>query len=473
MQKRNGRVKRDPERFLPPFGAIVIPLFVFTVLVIVTSYRPADVRMFRLDLAREDDPVEPLEEKPDAPEEEPVDLQTDMCPVELTVDMPSVEEVVRPQPPVPVEAVTPFRPDVVAQIQSPRTMMSVAAGVRGQTGRAASLRRFGGDARAEAAVLRALRWIKLRQREDGSWDAEGEGDATAFALLAYLSHGESMTSPEFGGTVKRAIAYLAEHHPNNMSVYALAEAANVVKTPVLKEIAEEAVEELCQRQKESVKANSGGLLQRYCAVMALKSAELAGLSCPSRERTQCMFEKAFADMRDGKASNWNKIKGKGTWHYMVAGVCLQYLGRGDDPTTGGMLKRLDEVWPPATLGTTAIACCPVRSNYFSTMIFFNAGGPLWEKWNRGMLAAYASSQQIQDEGYVDQAGKAQPTGCWRCQDQHIGDQPFWTTCYIAHQLMVYYRYLPTYTKEAWGTGEQSRLPLLMPPKNWIDVSIDI
>ena len=35
----------------------------------------------------------------------------------------------------------------------------------------------------EAAVLRALRWLKLRQREDGSWTAEGEGDATAFALL--------------------------------------------------------------------------------------------------------------------------------------------------------------------------------------------------------------------------------------------------------------------------------------------------
>ena len=463
MRKRKGRMRRDPERLLAPFGAVVIPLFVFAVLVIVTSYRPRDMRAFELAVAKEDELVESLEEKPDPPEEEPIELQTDMCPVELTVDLPSVEEVVRPPPPVPTESVQPVRPDVVAQIQSPKTMESVAAGVRGQAGRAAALRRFGGDVRAEAAVLRALRWIKLRQQEDGRWEAEGEGDATAFALLAYLSHGESMTSPEFGGTVKRAIAYLAEHHSNNMSVYALAEAANVVKTPVLKEIAEEAVEELCQRQKESVKANSGGLLQRYCAVMALKSAELAGLRCPSRERTQCMFEKAFADMRDGKANNWNKIKGKGTWHYMVAGVCLQYLGRGDDPTTDGMLKRLDEVWPPATLGTTAIACCPVRSNYFSTMIFFNAGGPLWEKWNMGMLAAYAATQQIQDEGYVDHTGKAQQTGCWRCRDQHIGDQPFWTTCYIAHQLMVYYRYLPTYTKEAWGNvtppeGNKKHLP---------------
>ena len=464
---------RDPERILAPFGAVVFPLFVFTVLVIVTGYSPPKAKVFELDLAREEEALEALEREP-PPEVEPVEVEAESSPVDVAVDFPSVEEVVAPQAPVQTAELTPFRPEAVAAVRSPITMKTLAGSARSQAGRTAAIRRYGGDTRAEAAVMRALRWIKLRQQPDGSWDAKGEGDATAFALLAYLSHGEGVTSPEFGSTVKRAIEYLVDRHTNNMSVYALAEAASVVKTPVLKDIASAAVEELCQRQKASVKANSGGLLQRYCAVMALKSAELAGLDCPSLVRTRAMFASAFAEMRDGKAGNWGRIKGKGTWHYMVAGVCLQYLGQGEDANTRGMLKRLDELWPPATLRTTAIACCPVRSNYFSTMIFFNAGGKLWEKWNAGMLAAYADAQDVLDEGYVGPDGKPRETGCWRCLDQHIGDQPFWTTCYVAHQLMVYYRYLPTSSQEAWGASAPAtpddRLPV---PKQWADVDVNI
>ena len=92
--------------------------------------------------------------------------------------------------------------------------------------------------------------------------------------------------------------------------------------------------------------------------------------------------------------------------------------------------------------------------------------------NKGMLEAYAESQTVLDEGYVDHDGKPQKTGCWRCQDEHIGDQPFWSTCYIAHQLMVYYRYLPTYTKEAWGEaapkGDRAH-----PPRDGVEVEVEI
>ena len=471
MRKRKRRVRRDPERLYAPFGAIVAPAFVFAVLVIVTSYSPPSVNVYKLDLGRVEDSVVPLEEE--RPEPEPVETTAEISPVDVTVDFPSVETVVPTPSAAETERVEPFRPDAVSLIRSPLELKTVTGQARSLEGRRDAIRRYGGNAKAEAAVLRALRWLKLRQREDGSWSAEGEGDATAFALLLYLSHGENATSREFGQTVRRAIAYLAERHTNNMSVYALAEAANVVRSPVLDEVVAEAVETMCQRQKESVKANSGGLLQRFCAVMALKSAELAKVPVPSLDRTRDMFERAFVEMRDGKAGRWNRIKGKGTWHYMVAGVCLQYLGHGEDANTRGLLGRLDELWPPATLGTTEIACCPVRSNYFSTMIFFNAGGPPWDRWNAGMLTAYVDAQTVLDEGYVDPTGVPRQTGCWRCRDEHIGDQPFWPTCYVAHQLMVYYRYLPTYAKEAWGaavTLPSAASRRKQPP---VDVEVDI
>ena len=471
MGKRRRRVRRDPERFYAPFGAIVAPAFVFAVLVIVTSYSPQQVSVYDLDLGRVEDSVAPLEEE--RPEPEPTEeMPAEMSPVDVMVDLPTVESVAATPSAADLQRLEPFRPEAVSLIRSPIELKSVAGQARSLEGRRDAIRRFGGNTKAEAAVLRALRWLKLRQLEDGSWDAKGEGDATAFALLLYLSHGEGATSREFGATVMRAIAYLVERHTNNMSVYALAEAAGVVRSPVLDEVVAEAVETMCQRQKDSVKANSGGLLQRYCAVMALKSAELAKVPVPSLERTQAMFEKAFVEMRDGKVGRWNRINGKGTWHYMVAGVCLQYLGRGEEANTRSLLGRLDELWPQATLGTTAIACCPVRSNYFSTMIFFNAGGQLWDRWNAGMLTAYVDAQTILDEGYVDPTGVTRQTGFWRCQDEHIGDQPFWPTCYVAHQLMVYYRYLPTYSKEAWGSAAPGPPPSRRKQPT-VDVEVEI
>jgi len=319
--------------------------------------------------------------------------------------------------------------------------------------------------------MRALRWIKTQQRADGSWKAKGEGDPTAFALLAYLSHGETICSPEFGQTVKKAVERLVIHHDNNMAVYALAEASAVMKTPVLTELAEQAVRELCLRQRQEVKANAGGVIPRYCAVMAMVSAKLAKLKVPELEATMKNFADGYCAMREAKGPDFVKIKGLGTWHYMIAGVCLQYLGHGGENATRQMLRRLDEIWEPATLGKTAIACCPVRSNYFSTMIFFNAGGPLWDKWNRGMLAAYAESQTIERGKYVDADGRPQEIGSWRCQDQHIGDQPFWTTVYVAHQLMVYYRYLPTYAEEAWSAAPKTSKDVQ--EKNSIIVEVDL
>jgi hypothetical protein len=88
------------------------------------------------------------------------------------------------------------------------------------------------------------------------------------------------------------------------------------------------------------------------------------------------------------------------------------------------------------------------------MVFFNHGGKRWEKWNKAMKEVYVKGQEVERGRYKDPEGKAQEVGYWRCEDQHIGLQPIMPTCYIVQQLMVYYRYLPTSSKEAWeGAAE--------------------
>ena len=71
--------------------------------------------------------------------------------------------------------------------------------------RTAKLTENGGSGTTERSVLAALRWLKNKQAPDGSWPGgTSEGAATGLATLAFLGHGETPASPEFGTTVSRA-----------------------------------------------------------------------------------------------------------------------------------------------------------------------------------------------------------------------------------------------------------------------------
>jgi hypothetical protein len=193
-------------------------------------------------------------------------------------------------------------------------------------------------------------------------------------------------------------------------------------------------------------------------VMALRSAQFSGIKLAG-------MDEALKKLKEGYLAQGNRERGgfssdhygppganyrrTGTWHFMIGVVGMQYLGAIADPIVEKTMTLLDDVWPPPTLGTTDIACCPVRSNYWSTMVFFNAGGKRWERWNMAMKLAYVKGQEVEKGKYKDQDGKERDIGFWHCEDQHIGLQPIMPTCYIVQQLMVYYRYLPTSSKEIW------------------------
>ena len=69
------------------------------------------------------------------------------------------------------------------------------------------------------AVMRCLRWFKATQNEDGSWGERNEERSvlTGFVLLAYLSHGETPASDEFGKAVKNGIMFLTESQDDDGS----------------------------------------------------------------------------------------------------------------------------------------------------------------------------------------------------------------------------------------------------------------
>ena len=57
---------------------------------------------------------------------------------------------------------------------------------------------------------------------------------------------------------------------------------------------------------------------------------------------------------------------------------------------------------------------------------------------------------------------------------HVGSQPITPTCWVALQLMVYYRYLPTSSKKARGiTGQKPAPEQKKAAPATVEVEVDI
>lgn len=455
------------QRLGAPAAAVLIPVLLIGLLAILSSGSRVKERVVETqileastitDLAADE---QPLDRPPDIDNDLAVDIPSGADSVHVQVEAPASTANAYSAKPQPFNA--------VMNIRSPVILRNVYGSTRSTGARGKSLRAFGGNARTEAAVMRALRWIKSRQSADGSWPGRGDGTSvTGLALLTLLAHGEIPgRSPEFGDNVRHAIEYLMRQ-PNHdaVSTHALSEAFGMTQNPNIKTVAVRSLTQMAARiadtkwgsPRDGDPAVRPDLLAMTFNVMALRSARLGHIDIPR-------MDEAFKKLKEGFLLQGNRKEGgfssdyfgppgpnyrrTGTWHFMVGVVGMQYLGAGADPIIPKTLDILDDLWPPPTLGCTDIACCPVRGNYWATMVFFNQGGKRWENWNQEMQAVYVPGQHVEKGKYTDPTGKPREIGYWLCEDMHIGQQPLIPTCYIALQLMVYYRYLPTSAKDVW------------------------
>lgn len=384
--------------------------------------------------------------------------------------------------------------EAVMDIKAPVMMKTVFSTGRSAAGRKASLAKYGGDAFTEACVMRALRWLATQQQKDGSWKGYSPADgleSTGFVVLTYLSHGEKPGSQsEFGKVVQNGLEYLMKKaragRADAAGVHALAEAYGMTRNPNIRSDVEHALNLMADRLAETVwgpgregtKERRPRLLPMTFETMALRSAKLSHFKLKNMDRALMKLKEGFliqGNARLGGFSNDNygppnvNYRRTGIWHSMVGVVAMQYLGAVTHPIIEKTLKILDDDWEPPTLGSTDIACCPVRGNYWATMVFFNQGGKRWLVWNAQMKRVYVPGQQIvKDANYVDMKGKPCDIGYWECEDMHMARRHLgkcdpdglkvFTTCYITQQLMVYYRYLPTSSKEAWNAQVEEEGP---------------
>jgi len=353
--------------------------------------------------------------------------------------------------------------------------------LRTEPDRTEKIEQLGGSPETEEAVRRALVWFARHQSPDGRWDvdhfmknheangrrADGAGNrgkqdvgVTALAGLAFVGAGHTHVAArgaagptEHAETVRKAIDWLIQGQKKNgdlrrsgqmyghsLATMLLCESYSMTEDERLIEPIRKAVDFL-------LKAQNPNLGWRYAprtdndtsvlgwAVMALKSAEIAGFTVPP---------KAYRG-----AANWldrvRQGKHKGLYAYQP--------NRKPSPamTAEGLFSEMLIAFDPAGPRTAEAVAYLMdhepryvpqdknRTNfyywYYATLALRQLGGSEWETWNRKIGEALVESQR--NDGPF--AGSWDPRTRWGQYGGRV-----YTTAMAAMTLEVYYRYLPFY-----------------------------
>jgi len=456
-------VKQVIEHLWGPTGSILLHIIVIFLLVrfvqFVQEEREPEVEV----VIMEPDAVE-LEELEFEPEplEEPPEIVDTVTPPDVNLDMeepPPVEDFASEEPEMDFEAL-----EVVSDVQSPLVMKGLYAG-RSASGRKAALGAYGGRyaEQTEAAVIKALEWLKRNQAADGSW-GPNKPAMTGLGLLTFLAHGETPASEEYGETVEKAIRFLVEeqdeegrfnkvdnqHGPYAQAIatYGISEAYGVTRIPALKSVMERAAQVLIDGQQPGggwdYKYSKGGRRDTSLGgwhVQALKAAYIAGADNPGIKEA---LDKAVEDMKgahdpeSGRFYYTDKGSHKTDSITGVAVLSLQLLGHGSASEARAGLQALKG----ATCDWDDPPSWAIYSWYYVTQAKFHRGGSTWRGWNNKFARVFVRTQN--EDGSWTAPGEA--AGLTHGKETHIG--PVYSTTLAALTLQVYYRFLPTYKADA-------------------------
>lgn len=359
----------------------------------------------------------------------------------------------------------------------------------------------GGEGRAspqtEETIERGLVYLTRQQAADGHWSLAGTDDdagqpgtgtlirsdtaATGLALLSYLGAGYHHLGDKYRDEVRSALQFLVDHQQPDGDLYlpqdevsnqsawlyshgiatiALCEAYGMTQDPQLRQPAQKAVEFIVAAQhparggwRYAPAAGSDTSVSGWM-VMALRSAELAGLEVPATawEGVGRWLDNAQASTSRPELYRYNP---------QAPETPAQAHGRrpSDTMTAVGLLMRMYTGWrrenPSMIRGAEYLrqrlpdigsANAPRRDTYYwyyATQVMFHMRGEYWDDWNQRLHPLLVSSQVL--KGPL--AGSWDPltpvADRWGAQ----GGRLYVTTLNLL-SLEVYYRHLPIYEDTA-------------------------
>lgn len=349
----------------------------------------------------------------------------------------------------------------------------------------ALLAALGGTVATEDAVKLGLGWMKRQQQADGRWllsgpysngcSLENPAAATSMALLAMLGDGNTLTEGDFRQTVTKGADALLRFQDSDGNFYigpegqhrlytqaqatiAVCELYGMTRDERFREAAELAVE-YCLRSQ----APEGGW--RYYPgqesdtsvtgwfVMALKSAEMAGIAVPQES-----FDRISAYL--------DRVQDEEGWRYKYriierdfsktmtaeAVLCRQYLGWGRDDLR--MKKAVDYLLEsPIRMPSIRLAGSTPSDGtnpevyywYYASQTMHHYGGKEWEAWNENLREVLPAIQEK----------KGREQGSWSPRDDEwgsVGGRLFMTSLCL-YTLEIYYRHLPLYQQAGEATAK--------------------
>ena len=478
------RAITELQRQSAPLLAILLPLMFIVTLFVVTAVSGSGKKELKVEIVQADQQDEQLEEIETPPETEPPP-ETD---IEVTVDTPSMNPtevaVETPAQTAEPQSVKVASVDAMLNIKSPVMMPSVMgtsrnAGVRGQLTRGGAQY---GDAATEAAVLKALRWLKYIQNEDGSMPGYCPPAMTGLAVLAYLAHGETPASKEFGPTVQKALEYLirsvyivkdkagkevkdlngntpyvrmrgtdGNEYGFLIGTYALCEAYGMTQNPNARDAAKLTLGRIISGQtatggwnyKMARVAQDGqpdDISFGGWAMQAIKAGKMAGIHLPGQEEcikkaVKCLQKRNYSEKAGFVYRATTNHKGGSGGLGGVGCLCMQLLGYAKEPEVANALNVMRDWLPTFDKKHMSGGGSSQYYSYYASQCKYQAGMcknalpanfTLWKKWNAAQKAFYPKSitaytidhRTGQPAVYTDEQGKERAMGYWLNNDEH-------------------------------------------------------
>ena len=390
------------QRQIAPLMAILIPVIGAVILFVVTAVGNSNREAIKVEIVKADQQDEKLDEIEQPPEmDQPPDVDVDVA-----VDSPNMNTDISDPTPAPTaepQSVKVADVDAMLNVKSPVMLKNVAGTARnaGVRGTYTSGGKGYGDAATEAAVYKALRWLKATQNPDGSWGTSPKYGLTkgmdkaagaGFAILTFLAHGETPASPEFGDTVKKALNYLIKSvyvvkdkqgnlvkDPNGktpyvkmsgasgseygflIGTYALCEAYAMTKNPEAKIAAEKTLRRIIDGQTATggwnynmarvTKDGPDDISFGGWAMQAIKAGKMAGMHPDGmdeciKKAVQCLKKRNYSERAGFVYRATTNHKGGGGGLAGVGCLAMQLLGFSKEPEVANALRVMSD-WSPS------------------------------------------------------------------------------------------------------------------------------
>ena len=337
-------------------------------------------------------------------------------------------------------------------------------------------RAFGASIASEEAVQSALAWLAANQHESGKWIAQDYGAGrepsvqgqlrgkaglhadtgiTGLALLAFMGAGETHLDGDYRKTVQRGLEWLlgqqsgdgnlsgkatlyARMYCHAMATMAVCEALALTGDPRIQPYAQRAIDYTVNSQDSMSGGwryqpkDTGDMSQCGWQLLAVKSAQFAGISIPEKVRSNMIrfVQSCSAGKHHGLSSYRPNEKITATMT-AEAMACRLWLDSVDSD------EQLNEAAQRVMQELPGSARCNLYLNYYGSFVLKRVGGEQWQTWNQAMQSQLLESQRVKTDSELDAtlAGSWDPTSVWAGYGGRVYSTAMAVLC-----LEVYYRF---------------------------------